>query len=523
MALTRDLYQAVEQIVGAKNVSDEPVILDSYAWRSGLGAADKRFVQRFEAIVLPGGTTEVQAIVRLCNREGLRYKASSTGWGFMSDPGGPGVVKIDLRRMNRILEINEEDMYAVVEPYVIGAQLQAELMKRGLTCNVTGAGGNCSALPLAAHEGIGHMGQSLSYGERNQLALEWVTPDGEVVRLGSLGSTGSWFCGDGPGPSLRGVIRGHTTPLGGLGVFTAAAQKIYHWPGPSTVPVQGCSPNYVPKLPAGFVIRYLSFPSPEARFEAMRKIGESEIAAEIMGFTASMVAANMATSNDEDACLDSRLRASVQGPGFQVVVMGDSHRDYEYKTKVLDAIMRETGAVSLPVLEDPDTGAAMLWRCVRITGSIRETLRATGAFGGVVGGTDQVELLAEYIAAAAERKADLIHRGLALDDGSEPFVTSLEHGHFGHAELLVRHEPGPEAGPAIGELMSEAVRIGATHRLGVPHFVGGDELHDVFGPLSSNYHLWLRGLKRVLDPNQASEANNYVTYESERKAGHGQR
>ena len=34
--------------------------------------------------------------------------------------------------MNRIIEINEKNMYAVVEPYVISAQLQAELMKRGL-------------------------------------------------------------------------------------------------------------------------------------------------------------------------------------------------------------------------------------------------------------------------------------------------------------------------------------------------------------------------------------------------------
>ena len=86
-------------------------------------------------------------------------------------------------------------MYAVVEPYVIGAQLQAECMKRGLNCNLTGAGGNCSALPLAAHVNLGHLSQSGSYGERNQLALEWVTGDGEIVRLGSLGTNGEWFCG----------------------------------------------------------------------------------------------------------------------------------------------------------------------------------------------------------------------------------------------------------------------------------------------------------------------------------------
>ena len=133
--------------------------------------------------------------------------------------------------MNRIIEINEENMYAVVEPYVIHAQLQAELMKRGFTCNVNGAGGVTSAMPLAAHEGIGHMSGTCSISERNQLALEWVTPEGEVIQTGSLAALGEWFCADGPGPSLRGIIRGNVVPLGGLGVYTRAAVKIYHWPG----------------------------------------------------------------------------------------------------------------------------------------------------------------------------------------------------------------------------------------------------------------------------------------------------
>ena len=202
MTIKREQYVAFEDVLGPENISTDPVILDAYSWRSGLYAGMDKFTPRFEAIVLPESTKEVQAIVRLCNRFNLQFKASSTGWGLYNDATGPGVIRIDLRRMNRILEINEKNMYAVVEPYVIGAQLQAELMKRGLICNQCGAGANCSALPIAAHQGVGHLSQSASYGERNQLALEWVTPDGEIVRLGSLGSLNEWFCGDGPGPSL---------------------------------------------------------------------------------------------------------------------------------------------------------------------------------------------------------------------------------------------------------------------------------------------------------------------------------
>ena len=131
--------------------------------------------------------------------------APCTGW---TGKFAAGSLYLDLRRMNRIVEINEQNMYAVVEPYVITAQLQAELMKRGLHMNVKGAGANCTAM-LRGH---GHLDQSMGADDRNHLAVEWVTPDGEVVQLGSLGSTGEWFSGDGPGPSLRSLISSVVPP-----------------------------------------------------------------------------------------------------------------------------------------------------------------------------------------------------------------------------------------------------------------------------------------------------------------------
>jgi glycolate oxidase len=223
MALKRDFYKALESILGPEYVSDDPVITETYAnpVRRGLNVPP-----RFEAIALPKTTEEVQAIVKLCNRSKVQYKASSTGWLY-SDPGGPNCIKLDLRRMDQIIEINEKSMYAVVEPYVVGAQLQAECMKRGLNCNLTGAGANCSALPLAAHVNLGHLSQSGSYGERNQLALEWVTGDGEIVRLGSLGCLDEWFCGDGPGPD-----------------HAAGRTRRLHQSGPETFPLAG--PGHFP-------------------------------------------------------------------------------------------------------------------------------------------------------------------------------------------------------------------------------------------------------------------------------------
>ena len=514
MTLEKDHFSAFEDIVGPENISADPVILFSYAWRSGLYAGVEKFTPRFEAVLLPDTTEQVQAIVRLCNRLGLQFKASSTGWGPYNDAPGPGVVKLDLRRMNRIIEINEKSMYAVVEPYVISAQLQSELMKRGLNCNQCGAGTNCSALPIAAHQGIGHLSQSASYGERNQLALEWVTPEGDIVQLGSLGDSGQWFCGDGPGPSLRGVIRGNVVPLGGLGVYTKAATKIYHWPGPPTFPIEGISPRYAPSyVPDHFSIGFYSFATMDNLDEAQGLIGESEIALELMGFNAAMASANMATSNEEDIRLFEEFKNYVQGPSFMIIIAGNSARDFEYKTKALSLIIERTGGKAIPkLLDDPKVAGACLWRWIRSSASIREVFRASGCFGGEVAGTDTFRLMADYIFKTGQMKDDLIQRGLVYDDGTSPFTQSFEHGHFGHGELLIRYMPNPTSFKALTtEFLVQANETAIRDHYGVPGHVFGDAVHDMYGPHCSNYHHWLRRIKKAVDPNDASEGSFYIT------------
>jgi glycolate oxidase len=509
MALERVVYRALEDVVGPENISEDPVILDSYAWRMNTPAV--KFVPRFEAVTLPQTTEEVQAIVRICNKYRTQFKASSTGWGFFGDPGGPGVVKLDMRRMNRILEINEKNLYAVVEPYVIAAQLQAELMKRGLNCNITGAGSNCSALPLAAHANLGHLSISGSYGERNLLAAEWVTPEGEIVRLGSLGSLGEWFCGDGPGPSLRGIIRGNVMPLGGLGVFTKAAQKVYHWPGPPTFPMEGVSPDYKPGyIPEGFMIRYISFPSADKLRQAVLKVGESEIGFILMGFTTGMMASNIATNNDEDLAYLKQFTDSVQGPGFMLIIAGNSPNDFEYKKQVLQQIMTEFSGKSLEAVEDPKNAGGFIWRFIRVSGSIREVDRASGVFGGQVGCTDVFPLMHQYILKSSPVKQRLINEGWVLDDGAGPFVQPVEHGHCGHGELLLRYNANnPESIKAQGEVIGFANKTAIEGHFGVPgHALG--TAHDEYGPYTSNYHIWLKKIKKTFDPNLVSESTHYI-------------
>ena len=481
--MTDDIYRAFEGVVGSENVSRSHAIMSTY------------FRTEFSAIVLPKDTAEVQAVVRLCNRHGLKFRAISTGWTgrFL-----PGTVLLDLRRMNRIIEINEQNMYAVVEPYVIAAQLQAELFKRGLHFSVKGAGSNTSAM-LRGH---GHLDQSTGADDRNHLAVEWVTPEGDVVRSGSLGSVDEWFSGDGPGPSIRAILTTAIPTSCTPGVFTKAAVKLYHWPGPTAFDVEGTSPRYtLGEHPPYMMARYLSFPSIEQMWDAELKIGESEIALEVMGFNTSMVAANITTSIEEDDAMYQRLNKDVLGPGFFVIIAGISAGDFAYKKKVLETIVAEAAGESLKAVEEPEIEGMLLMHCTRISASIRETFRPGGAFRSVpIMG--QRDLNINWAIGAGKAKLPLIEKGLIVDDGGGFFGWGVEQGHLGKTEIFCKFNPvNPEALDAVAGWAAEQWG----RALGEGYFgntMADDEtLHTKVGPALSDFHVWWERFLEEFDPN----------------------
>ena len=273
------IYDELGSILGFAHVSDDPAVLQCYTRESQTPSFATKI--RPEFIALPGNKEDVQQIVNLANR--YEFPFSVVGSGLMGATAAalkPHWCIIDTKRMNRI-EINERNMYAIIEPYVTHAQLQAEAMKSGLYCGTPEAGSQSCSLANHVFAGMHGTGYRTGYAPRNILGLEWVLPNGEILRTGSLAISGAYYCwGEGPGPDLRGLLRAAFGHHGAFGIVTRMAIKLYPWPGPPVFPTKGISPDKTSELlPEKFKWYLFTYPTLEQAIEAVREIGKAEIGA----------------------------------------------------------------------------------------------------------------------------------------------------------------------------------------------------------------------------------------------------
>jgi 4-cresol dehydrogenase (hydroxylating) len=148
------------------------------------------------AVVLPESTEEVQAIVRIANEHRVPLWTHSTGrnngYGGAA-PGYPGAVLVSLRRMNRVLEINEELAYVVVEPGVTWYDLYTAITAGGhrlMMTNTTLGWGSVIGNTLEHGVTFGPMGHDY----RAPCGLEVVTPEGDLLRtgMGAMSNNPAW-------------------------------------------------------------------------------------------------------------------------------------------------------------------------------------------------------------------------------------------------------------------------------------------------------------------------------------------
>jgi len=139
-----------------------------------------------DAVVSPADTSEVAGVVRLCAARGIPFVPRGAGSGYTGGavPVQGGIV-ISLERMNRILEIDEANLVAVVQPNVITGDLQDAVEKVGLFYPPDPASLKQSAIGGNVAECAGGP-RAFKYGttKRYVLGLEAVLPTGEIIETG---------------------------------------------------------------------------------------------------------------------------------------------------------------------------------------------------------------------------------------------------------------------------------------------------------------------------------------------------
>ena len=190
--------------------SDEDLDLYRDAYSPFLNEPEERVAS---GAVAPASTEEVQQIVRVANRYGVPLYTISTGKNLGyggSAPAYSGSVVLDLKRMNRILEVNEANAYALVEPGVsyfdLYRYIQERKLKVWIDCPDPGWG---SVIGNAIDRGGGYTMANYRNHFDSHCGMEIVLPNGELLRtgMGAIPQAQTWQqYKSGCGPWVDGIF-----------------------------------------------------------------------------------------------------------------------------------------------------------------------------------------------------------------------------------------------------------------------------------------------------------------------------
>ncbi|MED4934457.1 glycolate oxidase subunit GlcD [Heyndrickxia coagulans] len=206
------------QVVGRENYDDTQAGRLVYSYD-----ASPQFQAMPDAVVAPRNKAEVQAIVKLCNEYRIPVVPRGSGSNLCAGtcPVEGGIVLI-FKHMNRILEIDEENLTVTVEPGVITLDMIKAVEAKGLFYPPDPSSMKISTIGGNINENSGGL-RGLKYGVTRDyvLALEAVLASGEVIR------TGGKLAKDVAGYDLTRLLVGSE---GTLAVITEATLKLLPMP-----------------------------------------------------------------------------------------------------------------------------------------------------------------------------------------------------------------------------------------------------------------------------------------------------
>ncbi len=210
--------EALKELIGSQNVKTDKAHLLAYSY----DATRERFEP--DVVLFPKDEEDVSKILKFCNERSIPVVPRGAGSGFTGGalPAKGGAVLAVEKHMNKILEIDMENMVAVVQPGVINKELQREVEKRGLFYPPDPASQEYSTIGGNVAENAGGM-RAAKYGITKDyvMGIRAVLPNGDIVRAGKK------TIKDVAGYNLAGILIGSE---GTLAVITEITLKLLSKP-----------------------------------------------------------------------------------------------------------------------------------------------------------------------------------------------------------------------------------------------------------------------------------------------------
>jgi glycolate oxidase len=448
-ASTPEVLEKLKQIVGAENVLVEPEKVEPY----GADAVKEKFPP--EAVVFPETAEEMSRILKLANREIFPVTARGGGVGYTGGavPVDGGIV-IGTDRMNKIIEINADDLYAICQPGITTFALQQEVEKHGVFFPPDPASYKDSYIGGNIAENAGGM-RTPKYGntKRYVLGLEVVTATGEIIRTG--GKTEKNVVGF----DLTGLMCGSE---GMLGIITEATLKL------------------LPMTEATSTVR-ASFKTMEAACKVLTKftpVGILPMAMEVIDkYCIEAIEQNYAFGLSKDAS------------AILLVAVDGSSEEVAKNALAIEQILSENGGFDVlraKSKEDEDR----LWDVRR---AISPSLMKFGTLK-----------INEDVVVPRSRVPELVARIEEIGKKHKTFVANFGHAGDGniHVNFLCDRE-NPEsiqrARECVAETFALSVKLGGT--ISGEHGIGYVKAPYMDYAIDRPTLEIMKGIKRVFDPN----------------------
>ncbi len=214
MNLKSEDLEFFENLVGKENIYTDKAHKRAYSYD-----ATRTFYEP-DAVLFPRGEDDISKILKYCNENGIIIVPRGAGSGFTGGalPVNGGIVLALEKHMNKIIEIDKENMLAIVQPGVINMQLQKAAEEVGLFYPPDPASEEYSTLGGNVSENAGGM-RAAKYGITKDfvMALRAVLPNGDVIRAGKK------TIKDVAGYNIAGIL---IASEGTLGVITQITLKL---------------------------------------------------------------------------------------------------------------------------------------------------------------------------------------------------------------------------------------------------------------------------------------------------------